>query len=117
MSVLVFGKQAAFVSTSAGLWRWHALGVGDVYMAPETGAALTITGITVGTQASPTSIAFTLSGSFSASPLTLQQFQAYLSSGLLVRTSYQGSKNSSPQWPISEFDKAGLSSGEQVLTI
>ncbi len=117
MSIQVFGPEFRPNAPHTYAWQWFSLDVGDVFTDPLNGATVTIIGITAGSGGSATSIAYTKTGTFAASPATLSAFRAWLIAATLVRDSYRGGKDSSPQWPISEFDKAGLSSGESNPTI
>ncbi len=97
-------------------WQYFSLDVNDVFTDPLNGATVTITGITQ-TTGGATSIAYNKTGTFTASPATLVVFKAWLNNATLVRGSYRGTGSPSPHWPISEFDKAGLTSGEVNLAI
>jgi hypothetical protein len=97
-------------------WNWFSLDVGDVFIDPLNGATVTISSITT-TVGAATSIAYTHTGTFTASPATLATFRGWLTNTTLVRSSYRGGVAASPQWPISEWDKAGISSGETNPTI
>lgn len=114
MSIKVFGAEERPLNPAANALVWMALDVADVFVSPLNGATVTITAIT--TSGGVTSIAFTSTGSFSASPLTLTIFQAMLSGGMLVRTSYRGTKDPSSQWPINQVEKAGTYAGETTPT-
>ena len=116
MSIQVFGNEFRPNQPHNVAQNWFALDVGDVYTDPLNGATVTITSVTLGTGSNATSIAYTKTGTFAASPATLATFQGWLSAGTLVRGSYRGGTPPSPQWPISEFDKAGLSIGESIVT-
>jgi hypothetical protein len=115
MSIHVFGSLLR-PGASDDAWEYMSLDVGDVFTDPLNGATVTITGITQAVGGA-TSIAYTKTGTFAASPATLVAFKAWLMAGTLQRGSYRGGVPPGPQWPISEFDKAGLSAGELKLTI
>jgi len=115
MSIQVFGPELR--PSSGYSWQHFSLDVGDVFTDPLNGATVTITGITAGSGGGATSIAYSKTGTFATSPATLATFKAWLSNATLVRGSYRGGTAASPHWPISEFDKAGLSSGETNPTI
>lgn len=116
MSVKIFGPSIC-PGGSGFLWDHFSMDVGDVFTDPLNGATVTITSITTpATVGGTTSIAYTKTGTFTASPATLAVFKAWLMAATLVRGSYRGGGAPSPNWPISEFDKAGLSAGEQTLT-
>jgi hypothetical protein len=83
-------------------------------MNPKSVATVTITGVTTGIS-QQTSIAYSITGTFTASPLTLAVFQAFLTSGALVRTGYRGTAGAEPDPRVAAFDAAGLSSGELTL--
>ena len=110
MSIQVFGGEIR-QGVLGYAWQHFSLDVGDVFTDPLNGATVTITGITT-TVGGATSIAYTKTGTFATGPATLATFKAWLLAGTLVRGSYRGGATASPHWPISEFDKAGLSSGE-----
>jgi hypothetical protein len=116
MSIQVFGSEFRPNQPHNPCWQWFSLDVGDVFTDPLNGATVTITGVAVGVAGAATSIAYTINGSFTASPATLATFQGWLMNHTLVRGSYRGGIAPSPQWPASEFDKAGISSGEQHPT-
>lgn len=116
MSLKVFGAESRPAQPNNLAWIWFSLDVGDVFVDPLNGATVTISGITQ-TTGGATSVAYTKTGTFAASPATLTQFQSWLTSATLVRTNYRGGSIASPQWPISEWDKAGLTSGELTLSV
>ena len=131
MSIKVFGAEDRPLNPAFNNLVWMAVDVGDVFTSPLNGATVTITGIT--TSGGVTSVAYTTTGSFPASPMTLTVFQSYLvpyssnplvlatlqtytAPGVLVRTSYRGGSASGPQWPISETDQAGSTPNETSPT-
>ncbi len=113
MSTLIFGAQILPTTPANYAWEWFALDVGDVFVSPLNGATVTITSVTVA--ATSTTIGYSVSGSFTAGPVSYATFQAWLTTAKLVRTSYRGGNSARPQWPISEQDKGGISSGESTL--
>ncbi len=117
MSVQVFAGSFLPNEPHQLQWSWGALDVGDIFTDPLNGATVTITGVTVGTHGAATSIAYTKTGTFAASPATLTAFNTWLSAGTLVRTSYRGGAAATPQWPYTLTDAAGITSGETSPTI
>jgi hypothetical protein len=115
MSVSAYGKEFLPNQPHNSFWCEMAIDANDVFTNPLNGARVTITGVTVGSTNAATSVAYTVSGTFTAGPATLSQFKAWLMAGALVRTSYRGGAATAPQWPITEQDKAGISSGEYVV--
>ncbi len=117
MSVQVFAGSFLPNQPHNLKWGWAALDTGDVFTDPLNGATVTITGVTLGTHGAATSIAYTKTGTFTASPATLATFQGWLMAGTLIRTSYRGGVAAEPQWPYTMTDAAGITSGETSPTI
>ena len=116
MSVHVFGGELLLGQPMQNTAHYYAIDVGDVFTNPLNGATVTITAITVpATVGGTTSIAYTKTGTFTASPATLTVFKGWLMASTLVRTSYRGGAATAPQWPVSMFDEAGLSVSELKL--
>jgi hypothetical protein len=117
MGVQVFGKVQKGGNAAVNSWEFHHMDVNDVYVNTKNGGTATITGITLSVTGSPTSIAYNATGSFAASPQTYSAWLTMLASGSVTRTSYRGGKDGGAQWPVNEFDKAGLTSGETVTNV